>query len=125
MTDFTKILKLGEYRNIFELATNFKGSLHSKLAALKIAEKISKASSEALTEAENGEKVLPNEISVTLTKIELDGYWQGILGYVSDEASKVEHVLIAKSIATVLGMSKRFAKLEETLNIPEDPTPLD
>lgn len=125
MSDITKVLKLGEYRNIFELATTFKGSLHTKLAALKMAEKISKVSSEGVTDGENGEKVLPAEISVTFTKTELDGYWQGIVGYISDEANKVEHVLIAKSIATVLGLSKRFAKLEENLNVPEDPTPLD
>jgi hypothetical protein len=123
--EYSKTLNIGEYRSIFELSTVFKGDLATKLAALKVAEKISRASSEGVTDNDKGEKVLPSEVTVSFTRNELEGYWKGIVGYVSEESTKVDAVLIAKSISTVLGFSKRFAKLEESLSIPEDITPLD
>ena len=115
----------GEYRNIFELASTFKGDTATKLAALKIMEKISKIVSDNTTKNEDNEPVMPDSIEVDFTSNELEGYWKGIVGYIGDSEIGVDKVIVIKAIASKLKMSKRFEKLEETLTIQEDSIPLD
>lgn len=123
--EYTKKLEVGVYRNIFELCTVIKGDLPVKLAALKVAEKISKASSENVTINDEGEKILPSEVTIVFTKNELEGLWKGIVNFLSEKDTKVDSLVIVKSICSSIGFTKRFAKLEESLEISEDLTPLD
>lgn len=118
---------MGEYKHIFELATQFKGELSSKLASLRVSEKISKAAFEnSVTDPTSGDKTLPTSITVEFEKNELEGYWKGIVGYLSEPDTSLEKILVVKAICKSMGMSGRFAKLSASLStIPEDETPLD
>lgn len=118
-------LTAGEYRNIFELASTFKGDSGVKLSALKVMEKISKEASAGTTDGEDGEKKLPESITIELSNTELDGYWKGIVGYINNTEVTVDRILLIKALAGKLKMSKRFEKLEETITVSEDETPLD
>lgn len=122
---YVKILKLGEYRAIFDLATQFKGDISVKMSALKVIEKISKAANELATVGKKKEKQLPEEITVEFDKSELEGYWKGIVDYVSDNSTTMDKILVVRSIAQVLGMSNRFSRLESEIVVTEDPIPLD
>jgi hypothetical protein len=118
-------LSVGEYRNIFELASTFKGDSSVKLSALKVMEKISKEAGAGTVDGENGEKTLPESITIDLSNSELNGYWKGIVGYINNTEVTVDRVLLIKALAGKLRMTKRFEKLEETISVSEDETPLD
>lgn len=118
-------LSSNEYRNIFELASTFKGDSSIKLSALRIMEKISQTANESSTKGEDDALVLPEKITVDFTTNELEGFWKGLVGYINDTAVTVDKVLIIKALAASMKMSKRFAKLEETITVSEDETPLD
>lgn len=118
-------LAVGEYRSIFELASTFKGDTSVKLSALKVMEKISKEASIGTTKGEDGESKLPDTITVELSNGELDAYWKGIVGYISNTEVSVDKVLLIKTLCEKLKLSKRFAKLEETIVVSEEETPLD
>lgn len=125
MKEYIKELKTGEYRNILEFAMMFKGNLSTKIAALRIIEKISICSSKGTVKSNEGKDLLPEIITVSFTKPELDGYWHGLVDFVSDENNKVQYLLLAKGICSVLGMTNRFSELENTINIPDADIPLD
>jgi hypothetical protein len=121
----TITLNVAEYRNIFELASTFKGDTNVKLASLKVMEKISKEASSNTTKDEEGNDKLPESITVELTNTELEGYWKGIVGYVSDKSISVDKILLIKLLMPKLKLSKRFEKLEESITVAEDEIPLD
>lgn len=113
-----------EYKNIFELATSFKGSTATKLSALKVMEKITtEANTNAVVEGDT--KTLPETITVEFTKNELEGYWKGLVGYIDENKIPLSDVLIIKTLATKLKLSKRFKALEDTIKVEEDSIPLD
>lgn len=113
-----------EYKNIFELATSFKGDTSTKLSALKVMEKITaEANKNVVVEGET--KTLPDTITVEFTKNELEGYWKGLVGYIGENKIPLSDVLIIKALATRLKMSKRFKALEESIKVEEDSIPLD
>lgn len=118
-------LSSNEYRNIFELASTFKGDSSIKLSALRIMEKISQTANTASTKGEDDALVLPEKITVDFSTNELEGFWKGLVGYINDTAVTVDKVLIIKALAASMKMSKRFTKLEETITVSEDETPLD
>jgi predicted secreted protein len=88
-------------------------------------EKISQTANTASTKGEDDASVLPEKITVDFTTNELEGFWKGLVGYINDTAVTVDKVLIIKALAASMKMSKRFTKLEETITVSEDETPLD
>lgn len=113
-----------EYKNIFELATTFKGDTSTKLSALKVMEKITSEANANTTEVD-GNRVLPASIEVEFTKNELEGYWKGLVGYIAETKIPLSDVLLIKTLATRLKMSKRFKALEDSITVEEDSIPLD
>ena len=117
MQEYVKILTLEEYSAIFDLGISLKGDLPTKLAILKLIQRITDISVKQITTVD-GNKVLPSSIEITISSLELEGYWNGIVTYISDNKSTVENLIVAKKIAQILGMESRFEKLQSSLGIP-------
>lgn len=124
---YTRELSQIEYNNVFELGTSFKGDASIKTAAAKINEKITEAVRAGVKTTKNEEgqesQSMPEKISVAFTRFELDGFWKGLVDKIREADTDVRQILVIKAISKALGMSKRFAKFEETeiaLNLVEE-----